>query len=321
MITQHPLVSVCVATCNHVRYVVQCLDSVLAQQADGISLQVLVGDDCSDDGTSDLVAGIASSHPGVVTHLRHSSRLGPTANMQALMMQCTGKYIARVDGDDYWLPGKLRAQIAHLDANPGCAAVYTNAITVDEIGIRIGLFNDAGDLCLDLPTALRHGNFLNNSSVLLRNEGRSAWLDATGPILDYYTHLWLAREGNLFHLAHPLTVYRVNARGSMVANMNDHVRELYWQAIQSVPRNCVNDADFARGLADFLRRVFFRAVRTRNWRMMHMWRTRVLSAAPYGSLRMDALTAASILRMAAKIAAGRFETDADGHRVRVLYRY
>lgn len=312
-------VSVCIPTRNHRRYIAQCLASVLAQ-ADDVDLQVLVGDDESEDGTSEIVAGLAAANPHVITHLRHTRRIGSTANMQGLMRACDGEFIARMDGDDYWLPGKLKAQVAYLEANPGCAAVYTNAITVDEAGTRIGLFNDVGEARIDLAAMLRRGNFLNNSSVLLRAEGKNAWLEADKTVLDYALHLWHARHGWLGQIGQPLTAYRVNAHGSMVAGMNDRVRELYWEAIQGVPRELVGNGDYACGIADFLRRVVLRALRTRQWGLVREWSPRVFAASPYGTSRTAFLVAASLLRAVAKEFLGRFRKAPNGGRLRILYR-
>jgi len=314
-----PRVSVCVVTYNQRGFIGQCLRSILGQGVDA-ELQVLVGDDASDDGTSEIVAALAEQHPGRVLHLRRQPRMGAMANMRDLIGRADGDYVARVDGDDYWLPDKLRRQLACLQSNPRCVAVYSNAIVVDEADHHICLFNDVGDARFDLPALLRRGNFLNNSSVLFRAAGRQAWLGVDVPQIDYRAHLWHARHGWLWHIGEPLTAYRVNTRGSMVAEMNNRVRELYWEAIQSVPRDLVSDHDYARGLADFLRRVFFRAMRTRNTSLWREWRPRVLAAAPCGAPRMYLLTAANILRMAAKEALGRFRRDASGKPLRVLYR-
>lgn len=314
-----PTVSVCIVTCNQRGYIVQCLRSVLEQAVDA-DVAILVGDDASDDGTSEIVAALAAEHPSHVRHIRREPRMGAFANMRDLIARADGEFVARVDGDDYWLPGKLQRQLDYLLAHPDCSAVYTNAVTVDEAGQRIGLFNDMGDARFDLAAMLRRGNFLNNSSVLFRNAGRHAWLDVDVPQIDYRAHLWHAQRGWLGHLGKPLAAYRVATQGSMVAGMNDHVRELYWEAIQSVPRDRVSDGDYARGLADFLRRVFFRALRTRRWQLLREWHARVLAASPYGALRTDVLVLASILRMGWKEAVGRFRRDADGRRLRVLYR-
>lgn len=314
-----PRIDVCVATFNQHALVETCLRSIIDQEADA-DLRVWVGDDASTDGTSDAVATLAARHGGSIWHLRRAANIGPFANMRDLMARATGDFVARVDGDDYWLPGKLQRQIEYLQSQPDCAAVYTNAITVDDAGNPIGRFNDVGDGRFDLAAMLRRGNFLNNSSILFRHAGLAAYLGVDVPQIDYRAHLWHARHGWLGHIGEPLAAYRVNTRGSMVAGMNDRVRELYWEAIQSVPRALVSDEDYARGVADFLRRVFFRAVRTRRPRLFSQWRKRVHDASPYGGVRTDALVAASILRMARMEMAGRVRRGADGRRERVLYR-
>jgi glycosyltransferase involved in cell wall biosynthesis len=308
-----------VTTFNQQGYIGACLESLLPQAAD-CDAEILVGDDCSADGTSEIVASLAAAHPTLITHVRHSPRLGSAANTKSLLSQCTGDCIARVDGDDYWLPGKLARQLDYLDAHPDCSAVYTNAITIDESGRPFGLFNDAGDARFDLAALLRRGNFLNNSSVVFRRQSIAPWLATDGPLIDYRAHLLHARFGYVAQIGEPLTAYRVDANGSMVAGMNDKVRELYWEAIMSAPRDAVRDRDFALGLADFLRRVAFRAVRTRDGALLSHWGRRVFDASPYGRSRTAALALASILRMVVKGAAGALRRDAHGSRQRVLYR-
>jgi glycosyltransferase involved in cell wall biosynthesis len=312
-----PTASVCVVTYNQRGLIETCLRSILDQKVDG-DVQVLVGDDASTDGTREVVRALAGEYGSRLKCFLHESNLGAAANMCHLLARADGEFVARVDGDDYWLPGKLQRQIAFLEAHPECGAVYTNAIAVDESGAQIGVFNDIEDERIDLATLLRRGNVLNNSSVLFRIENIAGWLVIAQ--VDYQVHLWQARRGWLGHINEPLTVYRVNTHGSLVLSANEWVRELYWQAIRSVPRYMVTDDDYAHGIADFLRRVFFRCLRTRDWALWREWKPRVFAASPYGAARTYWLVAANILRMAAKEAFGRFRRDASGKPLRVLYR-
>lgn len=314
-----PTVSVCVMTFNQRALIETCLRSIADQKVNA-KVQVWVGDDASTDGTSDVVAALAKEYSGLIQHVRRERNIGVFANAQDLVARAEGDYVACTDGDDYWLPGKVKRQVEFLQANQDCAAVYTNAITVDEAGHRIGLFNDVGDARFDLTDLLRRGNFLNSSSALFRAAGRQAILGVTEPQIDYQIHLWHARHGWLGHIGEPLAAYRVNTRGSMVATMNEHVRELYWQAIQSVPRELVSDDDYAHGITDFLRRVFFRSIRIRSVHLFRAWRKRALSASPYGALRTDGLTVASILRVATKEIVERLRRGINGRGIRILYR-
>jgi len=314
-----PEISVCVTTFNHKDYIVQCLESVLSQRI-SCAVEILVGDDLSDDGTSDLIADLVTKSGNRIKHVWHASRLGGPGNTKALLLMARGRFIARLDGDDYWLAGKLQRQIDFLDENPDCAAVYTNALTIDEEGNPMGLFNDVGDARFDLAAMLRRGNFLNNSSVLFRAQGKQAWLSIDQPQIDYRVHLWHARNGFLAQLAEPLSVYRVNSVGSMVAQANDWVRTMYWEAILSVPRDRVTDDDFARGVTDFLRRVVLHAIRTRRWGLLREWAPCVFRVSPYGVIRTSILVAGSVIRIAGKELIGYFRKGPDGHRIKVSYR-
>lgn len=308
-------ICVCVVTYNQQDYIEPCLRSILDQVVDA-EVRVLVGDDGSTDGTGDSIRTLVAEYGPRLVHLRRERNLDPFGNMRDLLARADGKFIARVDGDDYWLPGKLARQLAYLQRHPRCSAVYTNALTVNEHGQPLGVFNDLGDVRLDLAALLRRGNALNNSSVLYRADHGTGWHE--GEQIDYQIHLWLARHGWLGHIGEPLAAYRVNTQGSLVLSANERIRALYWQAIQSVPRELVSDDDYAHGIADFLRRVCFRAVHTRDLSLLRRWGQVVFAASPYGRLRTMALVLVSIVRMTGKLAQGQI---AAGSRLPVLYRH
>lgn len=310
-----PVIFVCVVTYNQRDFIEICLRSILDQQVDA-SMKVLVGDDASTDGTSIVIERLVEEYGDRLQHFRRTTNMGAFANMSDLLMRVDSGFVARVDGDDYWLPGKLSRQIDYLRENPACRAVYSNAITVDESGMEIGLFNDVGDAKIDLPAMLRRGNFLNNSSILFRAEDIPGWTDIVQQI-DYQVHLWLARNSWLGHIGEPLAAYRVSVEGSLVTSSNEHVRELYWRAIESVPRELVSDDDYAHGVADFLRRVFYRAVRTRDMTLLRTWSKRAYTASPYGAIQTTRLVVVNTLRAGWKVLLGNLR---GGRYSRVLYR-
>lgn len=293
-------ISICVITCNQREMIEQCLMSILDQEVSA-DVRVLVGDDASDDGTSDVVSRIAKQSGGRVVLYRRSDRAGAMANMRALMELADGDFVARVDGDDYWLPGKLQRQLDYLQSSPECFAVYSNAVTVDQSGRVTGLFNDVGDAKFDLRSMLTRGNFLHNSSMLVRKEGRRAWTDVRVPQIDYRVHLWHARHGLLGHIGTPLAAYRVNSSGSLMVTRSSFVRDKYWEAILSV-RDCVTEDDFAHAIADFLRRVFVRSLISRDFRLLRAWTDRVFVESPYGIARTTLLACASLSRVTGKAA-------------------
>lgn len=111
-------VSVVIPCYNAERYIGATLRSVLAQGLP--DMEVIVVDDGSSDGSADLVR---RGFPGV-TLLRQANQ-GVAAARNHGIEHATGDWIAFVDADDIWLPDKLTAQLALLQANPDARIAYT----------------------------------------------------------------------------------------------------------------------------------------------------------------------------------------------------
>lgn len=194
-----PEVSVCITAYEHARYIEQCLRSVLVQDFDGV-FEVLVGDDGSCDGTRDIIDAIAMEFPQIVRVTHNAVRLGPNGNIQNLVAQAKGRFIAHLDGDDYWLPGKLRRQIPIISGGDGAIAVYSNAEVVNDLGARLGVFSSYEAPEVSDDALLEYGNFLNYSSMVYREELRHVVLSATPPFVDYLLNLRLSRLGKIAYV-------------------------------------------------------------------------------------------------------------------------
>lgn len=314
-----PEISVCVLTWNQAGYIRQAVESVVSQAVDA-KIEVLVGDDCSTDGTDEVVRAIELEFPGVVRLVRHPRQLGASGNYQKLLALARGPLIAHLDGDDYWLPGKLQKQLDFMRANPDCNAVYTNAHVVDSQGKCLGLFNDVPSRFFDLPSLLVRGNFLNMSSMLFRANQKILLLEISEAFIDYRAHLRFARSANLAAIAEPLVVYRLNTETSMLVRETSAVRLMYWQAILDVPRHLISDHDFAQGLANFFFRVLYQAVRVRNIMLVKEWWPKIRQASPYGVVRTVWLIVKEGVRIVFKKLLGAAHFGAGKPRPRVMYR-
>jgi glycosyltransferase involved in cell wall biosynthesis len=313
------MVSVCVVTYNHARYIRDCVMSVIAQ-AEDVSLEILIGDDQSTDETGSIVAELAAEYPALIRYFRHPERIGGTENYLFLIERATGDYVAHLDGDDSWLPGKLRQQVRLLEQHPDCPAVYTNALAVDNQGRTIGMFNNPQPERFDINELLRRGNFLNHSSLLYRGHLRRLLLDIAPPFLDYRIHLTLVRQGAVAYLNEVLVSYRVASSSSIIVNANEHVRQLYWEALLDVPKTQVDDAALAGSMAEFMRSVVFRSIRLRSWSLVREWWPRVLAGAPEGGAMMAIRTAAAVLRTSLRFVVDRGCGYVSGNGTKILYR-
>jgi glycosyltransferase involved in cell wall biosynthesis len=227
-----PLVSVCIATFNQQDYIRDAVMSVLTQaNPHDFELEILVGDDCSADSTSEILRELADRYPQYLTVVSHSPNLGAAKNYQALTLRARGDFVAHLDGDDCWLPGKLAAQLKYLDRHPECVAVYSNALVTDAEGRHIGRFTDDDPRPFGADELLAKGNFLNHSSMLYRATSARRVLDLAAPYVDYSIHLGLARDGLLAQLSGCFVLYRAGTATSMLQTMPHHVRDLYFSAL------------------------------------------------------------------------------------------
>lgn len=245
-----PKVSVCVVTYNHARYIRDCLMSVLAQ-AEDVPLEILIGDDLSEDETSEIIKTLADNHPGAIRYFRHAERKGPAGNYQFLINKARGEYIAHLDGDDFWLPGKLRKQISYFDESPQVIAIYSNAIIVDERGSLRGGFNKQIPRSFDTGFLLRKGNFLCHSSLIYHSKIRNYILTMTPPFLDYQIHLALAQQGTLGYVNSTLVGYRVSSISSITVLNIDYVRSNYWKALVNIKKSPHLNQDIGSAMTQF----------------------------------------------------------------------
>lgn len=129
-----PLVSVCIVTYNHARYIRRCIDSVIAQQAD-FSFEVLVGDDASTDGAREIISSYVDTHPNIVSLISTDRNVGPGENCRRTHRLARGRYVAYLDGDDSMKPGKLAAQVKILEREPAVSGVFHDMECLDSDGL------------------------------------------------------------------------------------------------------------------------------------------------------------------------------------------
>ncbi len=113
------------------------MDSILGQSIP--VHEIIVCDDGSTDGTREILATYAESHPHIQLHFNEKN-LGTVANMQQCLRKTTGDLIFLADQDDVWLPNKVEKTLAFFQKNPNADAVFSNADIIDEEGeIQFGM--------------------------------------------------------------------------------------------------------------------------------------------------------------------------------------
>ncbi len=119
---EKPILSICVITYNHKKYIEQSLESIFSQETN-FACEIIVADDCSNDGTADILRSYASKYP--LKLILQSPNKGPGLNWLDLVNAATGKYIAYLEGDDYWTDNlKLQIQVDFLEKNPDLSMCF-----------------------------------------------------------------------------------------------------------------------------------------------------------------------------------------------------
>lgn len=121
-----PLVSICVITYKHSKFLSNTLSSILDQEVD-FQYEVVVVNDNSPDNTDGVVKGIINTHPEGkrINYIKHPQNIGAIPNFHYSFRQARGKYIAICEGDDYWTDNsKLQKQISFLEENPDYSASF-----------------------------------------------------------------------------------------------------------------------------------------------------------------------------------------------------
>lgn len=131
-LVSYPLVSVVIATYNQVHFIEKTLLSVLAQKCD-FPFEVIIADDGSNDGERELLRELQRKYSSSVMLVFNDTNLMVTHNYINAIKIARGKYIATLDGDDYWIAeDKLQRQIDILENNEEVSIVYTGYRQFDD---------------------------------------------------------------------------------------------------------------------------------------------------------------------------------------------
>lgn len=119
------ILTVCLITYNQNTFVKEALDSIAAQKTT-FDFDILIADDCSTDGTKQKVLEFSKKSSNTSLILQRKN-IGAAKNHIDLISKPITRYIACLEGDDYWTdPYKLQKQVDYLEQNPDCSFCFTD---------------------------------------------------------------------------------------------------------------------------------------------------------------------------------------------------
>ncbi|MGB7395451.1 MAG: glycosyltransferase [Pricia sp.] len=217
-----PVVSVSIITYNHEKFIAKAIESVLNQKTD-FDYEIIIGDDCSTDGTRKIIEEYRRRHPDkiqLILHPRRYKGIPGRLNNITNIYACRGKYTAMLDGDDYWVnDNKLQIQVDFLERNNEYVAIANDALKVNIKNEFIGKYYSGKHAILKEDNSFTQEDVLKagwcltqTSSLLFRNKMFKEFPGWFWNIIsaDYVLLLLLSKYGNIKYLREPYTAYRIH---------------------------------------------------------------------------------------------------------------
>jgi len=210
---EHPfLVDIPMCVYNHERYVGQAIEGVLNQKT-SFPFRLLIGEDCSPDKSREIIKAYLRGNEDKMEVIFHESNLGAYQNSKVLFKECNAKYIALLDGDDYWTdPYKLQKQIDFLEANPDYSICFHRVYELEE-GKEPALSNlnrSESPQTYTIEDLAKGSCMMHTPSVVFRNNITNRLPDwfSQSPAGDYTMHMLNAAYGKIYYMPEPMAVYR-----------------------------------------------------------------------------------------------------------------
>jgi glycosyltransferase involved in cell wall biosynthesis len=248
-------VSVVMITFNHERFIEQALDSILAQEV-AFDYEILVGEDCSTDGTRAILMDYHRRYPTRIVPLLRDKNIGAARNAEATLAACHGQYLAFLEGDDYWTSThKLQRQVDFLDSHRDYAICCTRAQMLNEMcttetAVLPNL--PPGTYTIDDVAKV---NFVMTCTAVYRWSSPMAlpkWFRKMA-MGDWPLHVLMARTGKIHLMDDVMATYRIHDGGiwsslpgenrllettRMLEALDKHLEYQYTKTIQTTVLQC-----------------------------------------------------------------------------------
>lgn len=166
------VISVIIPCFNRIGFVADAIHSVFNQSIGSESLELIIVDDGSTDGSWEFLE--SKQRSGEIVLLCHPGRVnkGQAAALNLGLTRAKGTYIALLDSDDVFAAGKLEDQVAFLDSNPDIGMVYGQGHAIDAEGNYLFKLlpdeheepSDPNHLLLDCYMALPGGGLVRRTT-------------------------------------------------------------------------------------------------------------------------------------------------------------
>jgi len=230
-----PLLSIFCPTYNHEKFISKAIEGFLFQRTT-FNVEIIIHDDASTDKTVEIIKNFEVQNSDKIRCI--NQKINQLSKDKAILTktmfsECTGKYIAICEGDDYWTdPLKLQKQVDFLEANEDFAICHHNMqIIYEEDAEKNRLSNPSNQKEITTIEDLAKGNYIYTASCVFRKYDYELpdWFNKS-PVGDYVLHLLNARFGKIRYFNEVMGIYRVHKGGIWEQN-SIQFRQKKWLAV------------------------------------------------------------------------------------------
>lgn len=207
---ENNLVSVIMPSYNSAETISESIESIISQSYQ--NWELLVTDDCSTDDTVEILTAYAKKDSRI-RFFMNPRNSGAAVSRNNSISYSNGTFLAFLDSDDIWLPGKLQRQVDFMNTNRYVDFSFTAYCLINGNGKDLGKTIDlqGENLCFSYRDMLHKKATLGCSTVMLR---KSSFEDISMPLIrtgqDYALWLKLLKTGKKAYLLNEvLTEYRI----------------------------------------------------------------------------------------------------------------
>lgn len=211
-------IDILLTTYNQSQYIRQALDGIMMQRLnEDVQMRIIVADDCSTDGTQDIIKTYAQKHEKEWVFLPSDKNLGIAENYKRAIAATSADYVAIIEGDDYWTDAyRLQKHIDYLSTHTDCVMTKNNYFEYEHSGKEWRLVTSLRQYLLlrnniheyilgNLSCTIFRGDVLRNVDERVYVYGERQRHEAT----DYYLTIGVLQAGYGYVLGDAMSVYRV----------------------------------------------------------------------------------------------------------------
>lgn len=217
-------VSICCMTYNQVDYVADALESFLCQKTT-FPYEIIINDDCSTDGTTEIVLDYAQRYPDLIrayTHKENHYSKGVRILTTYLYPKARGRYLAFCEGDDYWTDcEKIQRQYDAMEAHPESPLCVhaSNFVVADTKKTLVVNRPFDHDCILEARSVLGEIHGYATNSYFIRKTAFDRYVELGFPRLpahgDFKMSTFFATMGPIIYLERTMSAYRMLSKNSI----------------------------------------------------------------------------------------------------------